>query len=124
MPKAGSKTSLPECASCGCELGVEAGVLPFFVDDCAREPGEKVKHEAFCPRCFVYIRAQKESERFRVGGFAAAKCLGKCKLETVIVGPAEPVVVRVDGVPVMVMSPLMPCGQCGSRHLAALPPRG
>lgn len=123
MPREKNPTSLPTCAACKRELGAEVGVLPIFVDDCARTPGEQVKHEAFCPRCFVYVRAPKEPERFKPGGHAAAKCLGKCGHEQVIHGPAEAVVVRIDNVPMMVMSPLMPCGQCGSRNLAALPPK-
>ncbi len=95
-------TSLPQCASCKRDVGAEAGRLPFFVDDCASEPGEKAKHEAFCPQCFVYVRSPREPHRFRPGTFVPLRC-AKCKLESVAIGSDF-------------------CGNCGARTVILLPP--
>lgn len=105
MPKAsklsatGSATSLPSCASCGCDVGKEAGKIPFFVDDSATGGGT---HEPFCARCFVYVRSPREPQRFRPGTFIPLKCC-KCGLESVGVG-------------------LPACIQCRSVHVIVLPP--
>lgn len=96
---AGSATSLPTCASCGCDVGVEAGKIPFFVDDSARGGGT---HEPFCATCFVYVRAPREPQRYVAGNFIALKCV-KCGLESVGVG-------------------LPACLQCRSTRVIVLPP--
>lgn len=97
----GTATSRPECASCKRELGKEAGCLPFFCDDGGGGAGSK--HEAFCPQCFVYVRALREQNRFRPGMFAAVSC-SKCRCSSVAVGELR-------------------CGGCGNTSgLIELPP--
>lgn len=96
----GSATSLPQCASCKRLVGKEAGVIPFFCDDGGGGAGSK--HEAFCPQCFVYVRALREQGRFRPGMFAAVKCTA-CSLESVAIGE-------------------LACGQCRSPRVIELPP--
>lgn len=76
--------SLATCASCKCDVGKEAGKVPFFVDDGGND-GEKAKTEAFCPHCFVYVRGPKEPERFRTGTFIPLFCRA-CRLKSVSVG--------------------------------------
>ena len=80
-----TKTSLPACASCKCDVGKEAGKLPFNVDDSASTSGEKAKHECFCPTCFVYVRSPREPARWRPGFFIAFRCPG-CGIEDVAIG--------------------------------------
>lgn len=96
-------SSLPSCASCGREVGKEAGCIPFHVDDSATTGTEKAKHECFCPTCFVYVRSPREPSRWRPGCFLALKC-GKCGLESVAIGQDS-------------------CMQCGSRSVVMLPPK-
>lgn len=98
----GTSTQLPTCASCKRDVGVEAGQVPFFVDDCASTSGEKAKHEAFCPTCFVYVRSPREPGRFPPGVFVPMKC-ARCGLSSVAVGSLS-------------------CMQCSSRHVVLLPP--
>lgn len=102
MAKEKIATSLPKCASCKKDVGVEVGIAPFFVDASASTPGEKAKHEAFCPTCFVYVRSPREPQRFMPGMYVPVKC-AKCGLTTVAIGSDA-------------------CGQCGSRHVVMLPP--
>jgi hypothetical protein len=103
MAKDKIATSLPKCASCKCDVGAEVGIIPFFVDDCARESSEKAKHEAFCPRCFVYVRSPREPDRFRPGTFLPVAC-AKCGKQSVAIGSDS-------------------CMQCGSRNVVMLPPQ-
>lgn len=91
-----TKTSLPECASCKRPVGKEVGVIPFFCDDGA-------KHEAFCPQCFVYVRAVREGARFAAGTFLPI-CCATCSLQSVAIGADV-------------------CGQCRSRSIVVMPPR-
>lgn len=102
MAKDKSPTSAPTCASCKCEIGQAAGKIPFFVDDHANVDGEKAKHEAFCPTCFVYVRAPREGGRWMQGYFIPIKCAG-CGLTSVSIGQVS-------------------CMQCGSGSVIALPP--
>ncbi len=94
-----TETSLPHCASCACDVGKEAGKIPFNCDDGGGGAGSK--HEAFCPRCFVHVRALREQDRFRPGMFAAVKCTA-CGLETVAIG-------------------VVACGHCRSPRVIELP---
>lgn len=94
-------TSLSTCASCACDVGKEAKKVPFFVDD-GGNAGEKSKTEAFCPACFVYVRAPKEPMRFRAGTFIPIRCKS-CGLDSVSIG--------VDT-----------CMQCGKPHIDILAP--
>jgi hypothetical protein len=96
----GSATSLPQCASCARDVGKEVGVIPFFCDDGGGGAGSK--HEAFCPQCFVYVRALRETHRFMPGTFVPIRC-ASCALESVSVGSDT-------------------CGQCRSRSVVVLPP--
>lgn len=96
-------TSLPTCASCGCDVGAEVGVLPFFVDDCESATGETARHEAFCPRCFVYVRSPREPRRFQPGTFVPIYCTG-CRKDSVSIGQ--------NG-----------CMQCGSASVVVMPPQ-
>lgn len=96
----GSATASPTCASCKREVGKEAGVIPFFCDDGGG--GDGSKHEAFCPTCFVYVRALREQGRFAPGLFAAIHC-ARCGLDSVAIGENK-------------------CGQCRSLHVVVLPP--
>lgn len=96
----GSVTSLPACISCGCEVGKEAGKIPFFCDD--GDAGEQSKYEAFCPTCFVYVRSLREPARFIPGRYVPIKCAG-CGLTSVAIG--------VDS-----------CMQCRSSNVLVLPP--
>lgn len=94
-------TSLPQCASCKCDVGKEVGKIPFFCDDGAHTE-DGVKHEAFCPTCFVYVRALREQKRFMPGMFVPIKC-ANCGLESVSVGTDT-------------------CMQCRSARVIVLPP--
>ncbi len=96
-------TALMKCASCKCEVGKEAGKIPFLVDDHANVDGEKAKHEPFCPTCFVYVRSPREANRWPPGYFVPLHC-GKCGLESVAMGQDA-------------------CMQCGSRIVVVLPPQ-
>lgn len=96
-------TSLPRCASCKCDVGTEAGKVPFNVDDSATTSGEAAKHECFCPTCFVYVRSPREPDRWKPGQFVPIKC-GTCGLESVAIGQDT-------------------CMQCGSRSVVVLPPK-
>jgi hypothetical protein len=98
-----TSTSLPSCASCKCDVGEEAGRIPFHVDDSASTPGDRAKHECFCPTCFVYVRSPREPERWRPGFFVPIRCTN-CKLESVSIGQDA-------------------CMQCGSRIVVVLPPK-
>jgi len=98
-----TSTSLPTCASCKCDVGKEAGKIPFNVDDSASTPGDRARHECFCPQCFVYVRSPREPDRWRPGCFAAIKC-ARCKLESVAIGQPA-------------------CIQCGSPAVILLPPK-
>lgn len=96
-------TSLAQCAACKCDVGKEAGKIPFFVDDSASTTGERAKHEAFCPQDFVYVRSPREPERWRPGQFVPVKC-SSCGLESVSIGRGS-------------------CMQCGSRAVVVLGPK-
>lgn len=94
-------TSLPTCVSCKRDVGVEAGCVPFNVDDHASLAGDH--HECFCPTCFVYVRSPREPDRWRPGCFVPIKC-GGCGLESVAIGQDS-------------------CLQCGSRSVVILLPK-
>lgn len=103
MAKDKTATSLPTCAGgCKREIGAEAGIIPFHVDDSTSTSGEKAQHEGFCPPCFVYVRAPREPERFLAGTFVPIKC-ASCGKESVAVGRET-------------------CPQCNSRSTLVLPP--
>lgn len=107
MAKAQQQTAthLPTCAACKCDVGKEAGCIPWNVDDSATTAGEKAKHETFCPQCFVFVRAPRESGRWMQGAFAPIKCMG-CGLESVTMGLGNP-----------------QCMQCNSRTVVLLGPK-
>lgn len=71
-----SESSLHECKNCGQPVGEKTKIVPVFING---DP--KDGPEAWCPRCFVHIRAEREPERYRSGTFRAVYC-HKCGQET------------------------------------------
>lgn len=84
------------CANCKQPLGDAAKRAPVFVRD------DGGGQEAFCPRCFVGVRAPMEPRRFAVRSIASVQC-SLCGWESVDFGQGR-------------------CAQCGSRFIVVLPP--
>ncbi len=84
-----------ECVSCRTPLGDAAKRAPVHVDDAAGGG-----REVFCARCFVYVRAPLEPERFAENALTPLSC-ASCGWESVAIGPAR-------------------CAQCRSTLIVAL----
>lgn len=92
-----SKRSMTECKSCHDPVGGKPKVAPFRVD------GGHSDYETFCPRCFVYVRAPKEPERFATGAYQAVHCV-LCGWDSVTTG-------------------VLRCGNCRGANVLVLPPK-
>jgi hypothetical protein len=72
-----------ECKNCKAPLGDAPKRAPVQVDDA--HGGER---EMFCARCFVYVRAPLEPERYARDALTPLSCVA-CGWESVAIGPAR-----------------------------------
>jgi len=69
-----------ECKNCKTPLGDASKRAPAHVDD-----GHGGEREAFCPRCFVHVRAPLEPERYASDALTPLSCVA-CGWESVAIG--------------------------------------
>jgi hypothetical protein len=82
-----------ECRNCHAPLGDAAKRAPVHV-------GDGAERELFCARCFIYVRAPHEPDRFALHALTPLSC-SSCGWESVAIGPTR-------------------CSQCRSTLVVAL----